>query len=149
MTWQVVKPRLPTLIQPAIDWVVPIGEPSLPTAIIRRGGLRLSSMRVPLCVCGIGFGAELRPGLFIGGRRFLVKSKSYTYSSKSTHFIIEVRGTDLVVSVLNGKFKATYYKATGQPHLILRERTRTDDHEMVDEAFRTAVAKARELGWIV
>ena len=66
MTWQVVKPRLPTLIQPAIDWVVPIGEPSLPTAIIRRGGLRLSSMRVPLCVCGIGFGAELRPGLFIG-----------------------------------------------------------------------------------
>jgi hypothetical protein len=83
------------------------------------------------------------------GRRFLVKSKSYTYSSKSTHFIIEVRGTDLVVSVLNGKFKATYYKATGQPHLILRERTRTDDHEMVDEAFRTAVAKARELGWIV
>ena len=123
MTWQVVKPRLPTLIQPAIDWVVPIGEPSLPTAIIRLGGLRLSSMRVPLCVCGIGFGAELRPGLFIGGRRFLVKSKPYTYSSKSTQ--------------------------PGRPHLILRERTRTDDHEMVDEAFRTAVAKARELGWIV
>ena len=69
--------------------------------------------------------------------------------AKSTHFIIEVRGADLVVSLLNGKFKATYYKPTGRPHLILRERTRTDDHEIVDEAFRTAVAKARELGWIV
>ena len=56
---------------------------------------------------------------------------------------------NLVVSLLNGKFKATYYKPTGRPHLILRERTRTDDHELLDEAFRTAVAKARELGWIV
>ena len=66
--------------------------------------------------------------------------KSKRRSSKSTHFIVEVR---------NSKFKATYYKPTGRPHLILRERTRTDDHEMLDEAFRTAVAKARELGWIV
>jgi hypothetical protein len=47
------------------------------------------------------------------------------------------------------KVQATYYKPIGRPHLILRERTRTDDHEMLDEAFRTAVAKARELGWIV
>ena len=70
--------------------------------------------------------------------------------ARSPHnFIVEVRDGNLVVSLLNGKFKATYYKPTGQPHLILRERTRTDDHEMVDEAFRTALAKARELGWIV
>ena len=68
---------------------------------------------------------------------------------KSTDFIVEVRDGNLVVSLLNGKFKATYYKPAGRPHLILRERTRTDDHEMLDEAFRTAVAKARELGWIV
>ena len=53
------------------------------------------------------------------------------------------------MSLLNGKFKATYYKPMGRPHLILRERTRTDDHEIVDEAYRAAVAKARELGWIV
>ena len=79
----------------------------------------------------------------------MVKSKPYTYSSKSTHFLIEVRGADLVVRLLNGKFKATYYKPMGLPHLILRERTRTDDHEIVDEAYRAAVAKARELGWIV
>ena len=73
----------------------------------------------------------------------------WRHSSKSTHFIVEVRDGNLVVSLLNGKFKATYYKPKGRPHLILRERTRTDDHEMLDEAFRTAVAKARELGWIV
>jgi len=76
-------------------------------------------------------------------------AKAKRAGKKSTHFLIEVRGADLVVRLLNGKFKATYYKPMGRPHLILRERTRTDDHEMVDEAFRTAVAKARELGWIV
>ena len=80
-------------------------------------------------------------------RRFLAKAKRV--GKKSTHFIIEVRGADLVVSLPNGKFKATYYKPPGRPHLILRERTRTDDDGMLDEAFRTAVAKARELGWIV
>ena len=76
-------------------------------------------------------------------------ANSNWHGAKSTHFIVEVRDGNLVVSLLNGKFKATYYKPTGRPHLILRERTRTDDHEMADEAFRTALAKARELGWIV
>ena len=46
---------------------------------------------------------------------------------------------------VQGHVLQTYRPTT----LILRERTRTDDHEMLDEAFRTAVAKARELGWIV
>jgi len=68
---------------------------------------------------------------------------------KSTHFIIEVRGADLFVSLLNGKFKATYCKHPGRPNLILRERTKTDDDELVAEAFQAAVTKARELGWIV
>jgi hypothetical protein len=83
----------------------------------------------------------------LGGRRFLVKAKRV--GKKSTHFIIEVRGADLVVSLLNGKFKATYYKPPGRPNLILRERSKTDDEALVAEAFRAAVAKARELGWIV
>ena len=56
---------------------------------------------------------------------------------------------NLVVSLLNGKFKATYYKPPGRPNLILRERTKTDDEALVAEAFQAAVAKARELGWIV
>ena len=76
-------------------------------------------------------------------------AKSIQQRVKSTHFIIEMRGGDLIVSLLNGKFKATYYKPPGRPNLILRERTKTDDDEMLDEAFRAAVAKARELGWIV
>ena len=46
---------------------------------------------------------------------------------KSTHFTVEVRGADLVVSLLNGKFKATYYKPLGRRNLIRRERTKTDD----------------------
>jgi hypothetical protein len=76
-------------------------------------------------------------------------AKSKRHSSKSTHFIVEVRGADLVVSLINGKFKATYYKPTGRPNLILRGRTMTDDDALVSEAFQAAVAKARELGWIV
>ena len=75
--------------------------------------------------------------------------KAKTVGMKSTHFIIEVRGADLVVSLLNGKFKATYYKPLGRRNLILRERTKTDDEALVVEAFQAAVAKARELGWIV
>ena len=76
-------------------------------------------------------------------------AKSKQYGAKSTHFIVEVRDGSLVISLPNGKFKATYYKPAGRPHLILRERTMTDDHELLAEAFQAAVAKARELGWIV
>jgi hypothetical protein len=83
----------------------------------------------------------------VRGRRLLAKAKRV--GKKSTHFIIEVREDNLVVSLLNGKFKATYYKPAGRPHLILRQRTKTDDDELVAEAFQAAVAKARELGWIV
>jgi hypothetical protein len=75
--------------------------------------------------------------------------KSKRAGAKSTHFIIELRGGDLVVSLLNGKFKAIYYKPPGRPNLILRERTKTDDDALASEAFQTAVAKARELGWIL
>ena len=76
-------------------------------------------------------------------------AKAKQVGKKSTHFLIEVRGVDLVVSLLNAKFKATYYKPPGRPNLILRERTKTDDEALVAAAFQAAVAKARELGWIV
>ena len=79
----------------------------------------------------------------------IARAKAKTVGMKSTHFTIEVRGADLVVSLLNGKFKATYYKPLGRRNLILRERTKTDDEALVVEAFQAAVAKARELGWIV
>ena len=79
----------------------------------------------------------------------IARAKAKTVGMKSTHFTIEVRGADLVVSLLNGKFKATYYKPLGRRNLILRERTKTDDEALVVEAFQAAVAKATELGWIV
>jgi hypothetical protein len=75
--------------------------------------------------------------------------KSKRHGVKSTHFIVEMLDGKLVVSLPNGRFKATYYKPAGRPHLILRERTKTDDHELLADAFQAAVAKARELGWIV
>ena len=53
----------------------------------------------------------LSPAWQVRGRRFLAKAKPD--GKKSTHFIIEVR--ELVVSLLNGKFKATYYKRPGRP----------------------------------
>ena len=76
-------------------------------------------------------------------------AKSKRHGAKSTHFIVEVRSGNLVVSLPNGRFKATYYKPAGRPHLILRERSKTDDDELLAEAFQAAIAKARELGWIV
>jgi hypothetical protein len=76
-------------------------------------------------------------------------ANSERHGAKFTHFIVEVRSGNLVVSLPNGRFKATYYKPAGRPHLILRERSKTDDDELLAEAFQAAVAKARELGWIV
>ena len=101
------------------------------------GGSRRSSMQVPLWCLRHLFWPELRAGQFIRhheGRSVFGEVEAVHVQFESTHFNIEVRGADLVVSLLNGKFKATYYKPTGRPHLILRERTRTDDHETVDEA---------------
>ena len=56
---------------------------------------------------------------------------------------------NVVVNLPNGRFKAKYYKLAGRPHLILRERTKTNDHELLADAFKVAADKARELGWIV
>jgi len=60
---------------------------------------------------------------------------------------VEVTGPNIIVS--GGGFCAVYYKATNQPQLILRLRTKTDDHELLARAWMVACAKARELGWIV
>jgi len=49
----------------------------------------------------------------------------------------------------SGRFTAVYYKAAGRPHLILHERSKSDDFDLLADAFQAAVAKARELGWIV
>ena len=76
-------------------------------------------------------------------------ANSKRHGAKSTHFVVEVEKGNVVVSLPSGTFKATYYKPPGRPHLILRERTKTDNDELLADAFLAAVAKARELGWIV
>jgi hypothetical protein len=83
----------------------------------------------------------------LGGVGFW-RSRSGTARSQRTS-LSSCETANLVVSLLNGKYKATYYKPPGRPNLILRERTKTDDEALVAEAFQAAVAKARELGWIV
>jgi hypothetical protein len=68
-------------------------------------------------------------------------AKAKRVGKKSTHFIIEVRGGDLIVSLLNNRFRATYYKPVGRPNLILRERTKTDDDALVRKRFRLPLVR--------
>ena len=64
-----------------------------------------------------------------------------------TVFQVDQREGDLIVT--SGEFYAVYFKPVGQPQLILRRRTPTDDHELLAQAWQAANKKARELGWIV
>jgi hypothetical protein len=61
---------------------------------------------------------------------------------------VEVRGGDLVVSLPSAHFAAVYYKPAGQPQLILRQRSKCDDYELLAQVYQAAVDKARELGWL-
>jgi hypothetical protein len=60
-----------------------------------------------------------------------------------------VRGGAIIVALPSARFRAVYYKPHGQPDLVLRERTKTDDYDLLSEAWRAASDKARQLGWIV
>ena len=68
---------------------------------------------------------------------------------KQTRVAVTVQGGDIIVTLPKSVFKAVYYKAAGQPQLILRGRTQTDDHELLAQVWQVANDKARELGWIV
>jgi hypothetical protein len=65
----------------------------------------------------------------------------------SKPFTVEVRDGNIVVTFQG--FRAIYYKPVGRPQLILRERSKTDDYELISGAWQAANEKARELGWIV
>ena len=58
-----------------------------------------------------------------------------------------VQGGAIIVTA--PRFRAVYYKPHGQSELILRERTKTDDDDLMSRAWEAANDKARELGWIV
>ena len=64
-------------------------------------------------------------------------------------FDIEVRGKDIIVSLPSVRFTAVYYKPAGQPQLILRQRSKCDDHDLLAHVYQAAVGKARRLGWLV
>jgi hypothetical protein len=64
-------------------------------------------------------------------------------------FDIEVRGKDIIVSLPSARFTAVYYKPAGQPQLILRQRSKCDDHELLAYVYQAAVSRARRLGWLV
>ena len=68
---------------------------------------------------------------------------------RSRPFVVEVENGDIIVSLSKAKFRAVYYKLARQPQLILREPTKTDDHELLADVWKAANGKARELGWIV
>ena len=60
---------------------------------------------------------------------------------------VVVQGDEIVVTSETG-FRAAYCKRPNFPQLKVRRRTDTDDHELLAQAWQTANAKARELGWI-
>jgi hypothetical protein len=61
---------------------------------------------------------------------------------------VKVKAGEIIVTVPSSGFMAVYYKRAGHPFLTLRQRTETDDYELLAQVFRAAANKARELGWI-
>jgi hypothetical protein len=55
----------------------------------------------------------------------------------------------IIVVTLGPGFRAIYYKPAGFPRLVLRERTKSNDDELLDAVLNAANVKARKLGWIV
>lgn len=64
-------------------------------------------------------------------------------------FRVEAYEGAITVTSSDLKFCATYYKPSDKPHLCLRHRTYTEDHELLAQALLAANNKGRELGWIV
>jgi len=66
-----------------------------------------------------------------------------------TGFQVEERDGEIIVMRADLLFIATYYKRANEYQLVLRRRTATNDHALLARAFQAAIAKAREVGWIV
>jgi hypothetical protein len=61
---------------------------------------------------------------------------------------VSLEGSDIIIT--HGRtFRAVYYKPAGSPQLILRQRTKCDDHALLAAVWIAANDKARKLGWIV
>jgi hypothetical protein len=55
------------------------------------------------------------------------KLRLKNHRDRSALFVVDVQGGNIIVSLPEERFRAVYYKPAGQPKLILRERSRTDD----------------------
>ena len=66
-----------------------------------------------------------------------------TASREVTALHCEVKADNLVLSFPSSRFTAVYHRAAGRPHLTLRERSKTDNHQLLADAFQAAVAKTR------
>ena len=66
---------------------------------------------------------------------------------KRRRLFVMVTDDEIVVTSDTG-FRAAYCRRPHHPHLIVRRRTDTDDHEVIAQAWQAANDKARELGWI-
>lgn len=62
---------------------------------------------------------------------------------------VEVRGRLLIVTQPATEFFVIYAKSSDQPHLVLKRRSDTKDQTLLALAFQAAIAKARELRWVV
>lgn len=63
--------------------------------------------------------------------------------------LVEIEEGAIVVREPMADFAAVYYKPASEPQLILRQRTETNDYELLARVWAAANVKARELGWIV
>ena len=70
-----------------------------------------------------------------------LKSGRKFESKWGCEFEVVEEGGNLIVILPEPRFRAVYYKPAGQP--------RTDDQELLADAWKAANDKARELGWIV
>jgi hypothetical protein len=61
----------------------------------------------------------------------------------------QTRRLSRFIVTMGRAFRAVYYKPVGFPRLILRQRTKSDDDELLDAVWIAANDKARILGWIV
>jgi hypothetical protein len=68
---------------------------------------------------------------------------------------VEVQGGDIIVTLPGTNFMVTYFEPADTSHLIARPNWTVDPdasielEEFLEQAWRAANAKARELGWIV
>jgi hypothetical protein len=62
---------------------------------------------------------------------------------------VEVQGNSIIVTMPGTDFSVTYAKHADTPHLVLTQSWISETVTTPDRASKAAVAKARELGWIV